>query len=64
MNCHSQIWTNAAFLEPVRESFRSGKSIEWSRVNQVPNFVYFNHSIHINKASAATPVMARSTRCR
>src|SRR3979490_2146408 len=49
MNCHSQIWTNAALLEPVRESFRSGKSIEWSRVNQVPNFVYFNHSIHINK---------------
>ena len=49
MNCHSQIWTNAAYLEPVRESYRSGKSIEWSRVNQVPNFVYFNHSIHINK---------------
>jgi len=33
----------------VRESFRSGRSIEWSRVNQLPNFVYFNHSIHINK---------------
>src|SRR5580765_1081816 len=49
MNCHAQIWTNAALLEPVRESFRSGKSLEWSRVNQVPNFVYFNHSIHINK---------------
>jgi hypothetical protein len=49
MNCHSQIWTNASLLEPVRESFRSGKSIEWIRVNQVPNFVYFNHSIHINK---------------
>jgi Cytochrome c7 and related cytochrome c len=49
MNCHAQIWTNAAFLEPVRESFRTGKSIEWTRVNQLPNFVYFNHSIHINK---------------
>jgi hypothetical protein len=49
MNCHAQIWTNAAYLEPVRESFRSGKSLEWTRVNQVPNFVYFNHSIHINK---------------
>src|SRR6201987_2373289 len=49
MNCHSQIWTNAAYLEPVRERFRSGKSLEWMRVNQVPNFVYFNHSIHINK---------------
>jgi len=49
MNCHAQIWTNAEYLEPVRESFRSGKSLQWSRVNQVPNFVYFNHSIHIAK---------------
>src|SRR5215467_6529738 len=49
MNCHAQIWTKAAYLEPVRERFRSGKSLELSRVNQVPNFVYFNHSIHINK---------------
>ena len=49
MNCHSQIWTNAALLEPVRESFRSDKSLQWTRVNQLPDFVYFNHSIHINK---------------
>ncbi|MGA2694944.1 MAG: cytochrome c3 family protein [Terriglobales bacterium] len=49
MNCHSQIWTNAAILEPVRESFRSGKSLVWTRVNDLPDFVYFNHSIHINK---------------
>jgi len=49
MNCHAQIWTSAAYLEPVRESFRSGRSIEWTRVNQLPNFVYFNHSIHVNK---------------
>jgi cytochrome c peroxidase len=49
MNCHAQIWTNAAYLEPVRESFRTGRSLEWSRVNQLPNFVYFNHSIHVNK---------------
>ena len=49
MNCHAQIWTNAAYLEPVRASFRTGQSIEWTRVNQLPNFVYFNHSIHINK---------------
>jgi hypothetical protein len=49
MNCHRQIWTNAPMLEPVRESFRSGKSLVWTRVNQVPDFVYFNHSIHINK---------------
>jgi hypothetical protein len=49
MNCHSQIWTNAALLEPVRESFRSNKSLVWTRVNDLPDFVYFDHSIHINK---------------
>jgi len=49
MNCHSQIWTNAPLLEPVRESFRSGKSLVWTRVNDLPDFVYFDHSIHINK---------------
>jgi len=49
MNCHSQIWTGAPLLEPVRESFRSGKSLVWTRVNDLPDFVYFNHSIHINK---------------
>jgi hypothetical protein len=49
MNCHSQIWTSAAYLEPVRESYRTGRSLEWTRVNQLPNYVYFNHSIHINK---------------
>ncbi|MBV9341572.1 MAG: cytochrome c3 family protein [Acidobacteria bacterium] len=49
MNCHSQIWTSAPLLEPVRESFRSGKSLVWNRVNDLPDFVYFDHSIHINK---------------
>src|ERR1700678_611414 len=48
MNCHAQIWTNAAYLEPVRESYRTGRSLQWTRVNQLPDFVYFNHSIHIN----------------
>ena len=49
MNCHSQIFSNSPFLEPVRESFRSGKSIQWTRVHDLPDFVYFNHSIHVNK---------------
>lgn len=49
MNCHSQIWTGAPLLEPVRESYRTGKSLVWTRVNDLPDFVYFNHSIHINK---------------
>ena len=49
LNCHAQIWTGAPMLEPVRESFSSGKSLIWNRVNDLPDFVYFNHSIHINK---------------
>ena len=49
MSCHSQIWSNAAILEPVRASFRTGESLSWTRVHDLPEFVYFNHSIHINK---------------
>jgi hypothetical protein len=49
MNCHSQIWTNAKLLEPVRASYRSGESLQWTRVNALPDFVYFNHSIHVTK---------------
>jgi hypothetical protein len=49
MNCHSQIWTSAPLLEPVRASFRTGQSLVWNRVNDLPDFVYFDHSIHINK---------------
>ena len=49
MSCHSQIWTNAEMLEPVRASYRTGKSIAWVRVHDLPDFVYFNHSIHVNK---------------
>jgi hypothetical protein len=49
MNCHSQIWTKAPMLEPVRESFRTGQSLVWTRVNDLPDYVYFDHSIHITK---------------
>jgi hypothetical protein len=49
MNCHSQIWTKSPMLEPVRESFRTDKSLVWTRVDDLPDFVYFDHSIHINK---------------
>ena len=49
MNCHTQIWADSPTLEPVRESFRTGKSIQWTRVHNLPGFVYFNHSIHIHK---------------
>ena len=49
MNCHSQIWNTSPTLEPVRESFRSDRSIAWTRVHDLPDFAYFNHSIHVNK---------------
>jgi hypothetical protein len=49
MNCHSEMWTAAPMLEPVRESYRTGKSLVWNRVNVLPDFVYFDHSIHVNK---------------
>ena len=49
MNCHSQIWSQSPTLEPVRASFRTGTSIEWTKVHDLPDFVYFNHSAHVNK---------------
>jgi hypothetical protein len=49
MNCHNQIWTNAEILEPVRASFRDDKPLHWIRVHDLPDFVYFNHSIHVKK---------------
>jgi Cytochrome c7 and related cytochrome c len=49
MNCHKQIWADSVYLEPVRASFRTGKPIEWIRVHDLPDYAYFNHSIHVNK---------------
>jgi hypothetical protein len=49
MNCHSEIWADSPFLEPVRESFRSGEPLRWIRVHDLPDFVYFNHSVHVKK---------------
>jgi len=49
MTCHSQIWTNAEVLAPVRQSLAEDKPIVWGRVNNLPDYVYFNHSIHVAK---------------
>jgi hypothetical protein len=49
MNCHVQIWADSPMLEPVRESLRADKSIAWTRVHDLPDFVYFDHSIHVKK---------------
>jgi hypothetical protein len=49
MNCHSQLWTTAPILEPVRASFRNDTPLTWIRVNNLPDFVYFNHQIHVRQ---------------
>lgn len=49
MTCHSQMYTQEQILEPVRESWRTDKPIQWVRVHQLSDFVYFNHSAHVNK---------------
>lgn len=49
MKCHSEIWTTAPVLAPVRASFVSKTPIEWRRVHNLPEFVYFDHSIHVSK---------------
>ena len=49
MNCHSQILSTAPILEPVRASFRDDQPLRWIRVHDLPDFVYFNHSIHVKK---------------
>lgn len=52
MGCHSQVWRDSPMLAPVRESLRSGRPLEWTRVTDLPDFVYFDHSIHVAKGIA------------
>jgi hypothetical protein len=49
LNCHAQIWNQSPLLDPVRRSFIEGTPLTWKKVNDVPDYVYFNHSIHVNK---------------
>ncbi len=49
MSCHSQVWTDAPLLAPVRQSLAGQERLRWTRVHDLPDFVYFNHSIHVNK---------------
>ncbi|MFB3817134.1 MAG: cytochrome c3 family protein [Candidatus Methylomirabilales bacterium] len=49
MNCHSQIWADSPMLEPVRQSWERGRPLEWVRVHNLADFVYFDHSIHVKK---------------
>jgi hypothetical protein len=54
MSCHSKLFLPSPILEPVRSSYATDKSLEWTRVNAVPDFVYFDHSIHVNKGIGCT----------
>ncbi len=49
MNCHTQIWNDSPYLEIVRASYRENKPIKWERVHDLPEYAYFNHSIHVAK---------------
>jgi len=54
MNCHRYVFKDSQFLEPVRSSYNTGKPLRWTRVHDLPGFVYFNHSIHVNKGVGCT----------
>jgi hypothetical protein len=49
MGCHSQIWRDSELLAPVRRSYRDQEPLHWTRVHDLPDFVYFNHAIHVAK---------------
>ncbi len=54
MSCHAMVWKDAAALEPVRESYRTDLPIPWTRVHDLPDFAYFDHSIHLAKGIGCT----------
>lgn len=59
LTCHSQLFRDAPALAPLHESMRSGKPIQWNRVYDLPDFVFFNHSIHVNKGVACVSCHGR-----
>ncbi len=59
MTCHSQLWTGADMLAPVRASLATGVPLHWNRVARVPDYVYFNHSIHVNRGVACVECHGR-----
>lgn len=54
MSCHSQIWTNAPMLAPVRTSLAEGRPLLWRKVHTLPHYVYFNHAVHVAKGVGCT----------
>lgn len=62
MTCHSQLWTEAPVTEPIRESARTGTPIHWKRVNDLPDHVYFDHSVHVANGVACESCHGRVDR--
>ena len=62
MTCHSQLWTNAEMLAPVRQSLAENRPLDWRRVARVPDYVYFRHDIHIAKGIACVECHGRIDR--
>ena len=59
MTCHSQVWTGAPALAPVRQSYATGKPLVWNRVAQLPDFVYFDHHVHVANGVACVECHGR-----
>jgi hypothetical protein len=49
MNCHSQVLASDPRLAPVRDSVKSGEPIPWVQIHRTPDYVYFNHAVHVNR---------------
>jgi hypothetical protein len=62
MTCHSQIWTNARMLAPVRDSYATNTPLVWQRVGRLPGYVYFNHSVHVNNGVGCSSCHGGMTR--
>jgi hypothetical protein len=62
MSCHAQIWADSPVLAPLRESYRENRSLRWTRVNQLPDYVYFNHAIHLHKGVGCSTCHGRVDR--
>jgi hypothetical protein len=62
LTCHSQLFADASILEPLRESARTGRPLRWVRVHDLPDFVFFDHSIHIAKGVACVECHGRVDR--
>ena len=62
MTCHSQIWTGSDMLKPVRDSYTRNEPLQWVRLNRLPQYVYYNHSVHVTKGIGCSTCHGRIDR--